>query len=933
MRTQLRPAFDTLERRELLDAALIKDLDTVTDSSFADQLVSVGDTIFFIARSDSETPSFAANQLWRSDGTEVGTQLVASSPTFGRLQELTALGESLFFTNGKRLWKSDGTGKVTLLLEESPSSSAAIDYLVAGDDRLFFTVIKSSSWEIWSSDGTVEGTVEVVKTRSGLEWIEGERILTSGDLVFFHTSDVGLHSFDTASGTLRQVAPGPIQQVVPFREGVAMLTVPSSETRSVYLWDGIADTAQLLTTKDQLAGLYSADAELFFFASEEANVEERTQPRITLYSSAGTEVAALVERQGEVTSAVVQNGILHFTLATRYVYEEVTNFLGDQEVVSRRTDYELWTSDGSSEGTRRIQTFPTDTYASGLTSFGDQVLFRSGGDDWISDGTPRGTGPFHEIVQHTNLGRIDRSKQFATAADQIFFSGTDIHDDHELWKVSEGLAERVRDVFDTGTRGSELRQLSRTGSGRHFFVAAGQLWRSDGTNESTVPVSLPFEPTRDLTILGVNNDLVFFSDYVGGEQTLWVSEGTGTRMVSSHGPRIFDYDIFWDPIGRSPDQVVSFAGKLFFMASESVDATKVWVSDGTIEGTKPFEVEGMAARRVYVQDGQLYLANGSVVWKSDGTEAGTRRVFEIPPRPDDPEVEFGTSVSSIRAVEDQLFVVTNRSRKSGSLIYVVNMASSTTPEIVESIDMYFHSLKLARVGNRVAMSLRGSSGIGPPVSLWVSNGMARNAEMLKDFTPGRRPVEFLMNLGDLLIFSADDGEHGREVWRTDGTVDGTFMLVDSVPGGDDGLRSSSTDVKERMTRIGDSLYFSDDNPNRQWIWRTDGTREGTVRIDTDPLRQVNELSALNDEILIAGNDGILGLEFWKLGPTATERIMGDADGDGNVGFEDFLALSVNFGKRDAVWEEGDFDQNGTVSFEDFLLLSVNFTGRREFFGG
>ena len=45
--------------------------------------------------------------------------------------------------------------------------------------------------------------------------------------------------------------------------------------------------------------------------------------------------------------------------------------------------------------------------------------------------------------------------------------------------------------------------------------------------------------------------------------------------------------------------------------------------------------------------------------------------------------------------------------------------------------------------------------------------------------------------------------------------------------------------------------------------------------------------------------------------------------DGNVAFDDFLALSAQFGSEGG-WGEGDFDGSGQVDFDDFLLLSAFF---------
>ena len=59
-------------------------------------------------------------------------------------------------------------------------------------------------------------------------------------------------------------------------------------------------------------------------------------------------------------------------------------------------------------------------------------------------------------------------------------------------------------------------------------------------------------------------------------------------------------------------------------------------------------------------------------------------------------------------------------------------------------------------------------------------------------------------------------------------------------------------------------------------------------------------------------------------------IWGDVDGDGRVGFDDFLKLSANFGDSNAEREDGDLDDDGHVGFSDFLILSRTFGETVEF---
>lgn len=53
---------------------------------------------------------------------------------------------------------------------------------------------------------------------------------------------------------------------------------------------------------------------------------------------------------------------------------------------------------------------------------------------------------------------------------------------------------------------------------------------------------------------------------------------------------------------------------------------------------------------------------------------------------------------------------------------------------------------------------------------------------------------------------------------------------------------------------------------------------------------------------------------------------GDLDSDGEVGFQDFLLLSQNFGRTDSEVQssDGDLDDDGDVDFEDFLALARNY---------
>jgi ELWxxDGT repeat protein len=105
-----------------------------------------------------------------------------------------------------------------------------------------------------------------------------------------------------------------------------------------------------------------------------------------------------------------------------------------------------------------------------------------------------------------------------------------------------------------------------------------------------------------------------------------------------------------------------------------------------------------------------------------------------------------------------------------------------------------------------------------------------------DYGPNASEPNYLTALGDTLFFNAYDHTNGRELWTSDGTAEGTVLLKDIYTGSFSSyipyfgfLYTPYSSSPYSLAVVGNTLFFrANDGTNGTELWKSDGTPEGTV---------------------------------------------------------------------------------------------------------
>lgn len=590
---------------------------------------------------------------------------------------------------------------------------------------------------------------------------------------------------------LRILNPGPGSS---WFDGCGFLNNKFYFRGSSELWrtDGTPDgTVKLATFDDYVEECYVSATELFILTTQyefDFDIFDYVYSDWQLWRHDGTDADPVKIKDLGISSGFtyIDSGMLG-----NLFFLQVAN----DEWRSDQTAGELWISDGTTAGTKKIKDFIGINNSPNIV-FDNKLMFSAktaaeGWEPWVTDGTSAGTNLLVDAKAGTGSSGAIREGG-VIGSDYFFF-------------VNDGTCSTLYKTDGSSAGTSAIKSLSRSVDYGYvfnstlFFAArslfngcsgvsgnAKRLWKSDGTAAGTQEIKVLSGNSHIGNFFEFNNELHMNVRFTQG---IWKTDGTSAGTVE-----VFSIDSDLEVYHITSD------GKLFYTGGEVYGGRGLWVDNFGAENPtllkKPYRVLNAIKLKTAVGGNKFFFLG----WKN----------------------EFDYSLWSIE--DDQ---------------------STFLGDWRKFIDFEVLNGRLIFAGATSANSTE--------TELWITDGSASGPTMIKKINSGANSdVRNLVKFGDYIYFQANDG-NGNALWRTDGTESGTVLVSSSISGNFfHALKDSIIFFGSNLKRILDTFdqtqdlsaitsisghngkYFMTPSENKNVVftsgskpWITDGTPSGT----------------------------------------------------------------------------------------------------------
>ncbi|MFN0175185.1 MAG: T9SS type A sorting domain-containing protein [Saprospiraceae bacterium] len=348
---------------------------------------------------------------------------------------------------------------------------------------------------------------------------------------------------------------------------------------------------------------------------------------------------------------------------------------------------------------------------------------------WAKGQTPQLLGDIHIPTSHPFEFL---SGPFQSIHDKVIFYGLTYNQGYGFWAYNgEGPAKKI------SHEGSSVSGLAPTADGFYFIS--------------------PFDVTK-----------------------YWLYKHGGTPGVT------FLIDEVKSNSQNNIPSIASLNGKVFYQDWEATTGYELWCAGDSfgsaylVKDCKP-GITSTFPKELTTSDNLVYFWGGGTVprelWRSDGTEAGTFKVFQ------------------------------------------------TT-----SSNYYIQNASLRIIENKACFLVKKNTG---ETEFWISDGTIAGTSKATDLPPSTIDQTYFeaFVLNGKYVYLANDQQNPNLEWiATDGTSNGTEILLDFPANADYYLIPNGGSAKSILNG---SFFFMYTNPdNDSELWKSDGTASGTLKIKT-----------------------------------------------------------------------------------------------------
>ncbi|GMV30157.1 MAG: hypothetical protein AMXMBFR59_22820 [Rhodanobacteraceae bacterium] len=478
----------------------------------------------------------------------------------------------------------------------------------------------------------------------------------------------------------------------------------------------------------------------------------------------------------------------------------------------------LWTSDGTASGTRPTVAIAETGVPVSAVRAGAHCHFlmsRSPGWAWWrSDGTAAGTQLVRSGDTYPNYPIV--------AIDDVALVVADEGDDVRLYRSDQSVPVVEFDGMATGDVADvngRLAFLRRESFGSPFVVTV-----SDGTPSGTRTATLGPEPL----LLSGDGTLVAAGErfYVRSGGNLYAIDPLTARAV----------DLGTQPLFTNRRDIASLGPLAIGAADDGVTGNELWRSDGTVAGTHRLHdiarrtADGVRLSRndAVVRADTVYFVNyqgvpsgpHSQLWRTDGTASGTRGLPHA----------AGSHTARVAAFGDGVVFTTLHPDEPAARVFRTDRDFSAVQLLWESATY------------SIAVASDASVALFHCDTLMSKNNLCslRSSDLQAGVVaPGGTPADRYGVIGAVgtLVMAV----HRSRLWRSDGTLPGTFVVAPDLP---------VTDVRSDNAApvAGGALLFTacvGMNGGDCGLYRSDGTAAGTQRLAA-PSDQIIGFAPLGD---------------------------------------------------------------------------------------